>query len=77
MTGVRGFSESFQRTLLAEARTIMAADLSARMFRQPTAEEQKKLAALSNPQGVEETIVTEMVTMAWLPENPQPLACFA
>ena len=72
LTGVRGFSESFQRTLLAEARTIMAADLSARMFRQPTAEEQKKLSALSS-RGVEETIVTEMVTMAWLPENPQPL----
>ena len=33
---VRGFSESFQKTILAEARTIMAADLSARMFRQPT-----------------------------------------
>ena len=72
LTGVRGFSESFQRTLLAEARTIMAADLSARMFRQPTAVEQNKLAALAS-QGVEETIVTEMVTMAWLPENPQPL----
>src|SRR5450755_2384250 len=72
LTGVRGFSESFQRTLLSEARTIMAADLSARMFRQPTAEEQSKLAALST-RGIQETIVTEMVTMAWLPENPQPL----
>src|SRR5664279_1748820 len=50
----------------------MAADLSARMFRQPTAEEQKKLATLST-QGVEQTIVTEMVTMAWLPEKPEPL----
>ncbi len=38
LTGVRGFSDSFQRTLLGEARTIMAADLSARMFRQPTAQ---------------------------------------
>ena len=36
LTGVRGFSDSFQKTLLGEARTIMAADLSARMFRQPT-----------------------------------------
>ena len=53
LTGVRGLSESFQRTLLAEARTIMAADLSARMFRQPTAEERKKFAALST-QGIEE-----------------------
>ena len=32
LIGVRGFSESFQKTILAEARTIMAADLSARMF---------------------------------------------
>ncbi|MEA2261251.1 MAG: putative transport system permease protein, partial [Acidobacteriaceae bacterium] len=31
LTGVRGFSDSFQKTLLGEARTIMAADLSARM----------------------------------------------
>lgn len=72
LTGVRGFSESFQRTLLAEARTIMAADLSARMFRQPTAEEDKRLAELST-KGIARTTVTEMVTMAWLPENPQPL----
>lgn len=72
LTGVRGFSESFQRTLLAEARTIMAADLSARMFRQPTVEEDKKLSALSS-KGIEQTTITEMITMAWLPVNPQPL----
>src|SRR5450631_3408694 len=72
LTGVRGFSESFQHTLLAEARTIMAADLSARMFRQPTAQEEKRLDDLTKG-GVERTTVTEMVTMAWLPENPQPL----
>ncbi len=72
LTGVRGFSESFQQTLLTEARTIMAADLSARMFRQPSAEEDKRLNDLST-KGIERTTVTEMVTMAWLPENPQPL----
>ncbi|HVJ07085.1 MAG TPA: FtsX-like permease family protein [Acidisarcina sp.] len=72
LTGVRGFSESFQRTLLAEARTIMAADLSARMFRQPTEQEDQRLAELS-ARGLQQTTVTEMVTMAWLPENPQPL----
>ena len=35
LTGVRGFSDSFQKTLLGEARTIMAADLSARMSASP------------------------------------------
>src|SRR6202042_3980755 len=43
LTGVRGFSASFRSTLLDKARSIMAADLSARMFQQPTAEEQKGL----------------------------------
>ena len=37
LTGVRGFTDSFQKTLLGQARTIMAADVSARMFRQPSA----------------------------------------
>ena len=32
LTGVRSFSLVFQRTLLAQARTLMAADLSARDF---------------------------------------------
>ena len=43
LTGVRGFSSSFRSTLLDRARSIMAADLSARMFQHPTAEEQKGL----------------------------------
>jgi len=37
LVGVRGFSESFRRTLTTEARSLMAGDLSARIFRQPTA----------------------------------------
>src|SRR5271155_3912884 len=41
LIGVRGFSESFHKTILAEARTIMAAGLSARVFRQPTPQEAK------------------------------------
>ena len=47
LIGVRGFSESFQKTILAEARTIMAADLSARMFRQPTPMETRQMDALA------------------------------
>ena len=57
LTGVRGFSESFQRALLLQARSIMAGNFPARMFRQATASEQKQLDALK-PQGVRETVVT-------------------
>jgi putative ABC transport system permease protein len=72
LTGVRGFSDSFERTLLGEARTIMAADLSARMFRQPTATEEKQLNALASA-GIDRTEVTEMVSMASSPSDPVPL----
>lgn len=70
LTGVRGFTESFQKTLLGQARTIMAADVSARMFRQPTAKESDALNAL---EGVERTQVTELVSMASTPSDPIPL----
>ncbi|HEY1768615.1 MAG TPA: ABC transporter permease, partial [Terracidiphilus sp.] len=70
LTGVRGFTDSFQKTLLGQARTIMAADVSARMFRQPSAKETSDLNALH---GVERTQVTEMVSMASTPSDPIPL----
>ena len=35
LVGVRGFSESFRRTLSTEARSLMAGDLSARIFHRP------------------------------------------
>jgi putative ABC transport system permease protein len=70
LTGVRGFTESFQKTLLGQARTIMAADVSARMFRQPSAQETAQLNALP---GVERTTVTELVSMASTPSDPIPL----
>jgi putative ABC transport system permease protein len=72
LIGVRGFSESFQRTLLSEARTIMSADLSARMFRQPTDQEEAQLNAMAAG-GVQRTTVTEMVSMASAPGDPVPL----
>lgn len=72
LTGVRGFSQSFQRALLLQARSIMAGDLSARMFRQATAVEQKQLDALK-PDGVRETVVTETVSMAMVQGDPVPL----
>jgi putative ABC transport system permease protein len=72
LTGVRGFSDSFQKTLLGEARTIMAADLSARMFRQPTADEEKQLDSLA-AQGMQRTEVSETISMVSAPGNPVPL----
>jgi putative ABC transport system permease protein len=72
LTGVRGFTDSFERTLLGEARTILAADLSARMFRQPTGQEEQQLNALAAA-GVDRTEVTEMTSMALSPADPVPL----
>jgi putative ABC transport system permease protein len=72
LTGVRGFSTSFARTLLEQARSIMAGDLSARMFRQATPAETKQLDALAAA-GVRRTVVTETVSMAMVQGDPVPL----
>jgi putative ABC transport system permease protein len=72
LTGVRGFSDSFQKTLLGEARTIMAADLSARMFRQPTQAEEQQLNAMAS-RGIQRTQVTDTVSMVSSPGDPVPL----
>ncbi len=72
LTGVRGFSDSFQKTLLGEARTIMAADLSARMFRQPTQEEEQQLNVLAS-RGIVRTEVSDTVSMVSSPGDPVPL----
>src|ERR1700761_4417212 len=70
LTGVRGFSESFQKALLDQARSIMAGDLSARMFRLTTQQENAKLDALAAGHEIERTSVTEMVSMASLQGDP-------
>ncbi|MEO8737154.1 MAG: ABC transporter permease, partial [Edaphobacter sp.] len=72
LTGVRGFSSSFRATLLTRARSIMAADVSARMFEQPTPEEQKGLDEIAAG-GVEITPVTELLSMASSPKTLEPL----
>jgi putative ABC transport system permease protein len=72
LTGVRGFSSSFRGTLLNRARSIMAADLSARMFQQPTPEEQKGLDEIA-ASGVEITPVTELLSMASAAKTLDPL----
>src|SRR5579863_4553326 len=72
LVGVRGFSESFRKTLSTEARSLMAGDLTARIFRRSIPAEEAKLAELEK-QGVRETWVTEMVSMASVPPDPVPL----
>jgi putative ABC transport system permease protein len=62
LTGVRGFSEAFAGVLLKEARSLMAADVSVRLFADPTAEQQAAIDSLVK-RGVEYTRVTETLSM--------------
>jgi putative ABC transport system permease protein len=73
LVGVRGFSESFRRTLSTEARALMAGDLTARIFHQPSAAEKARLAEIVQPAGIRTTWVTETVSMASAPPDPVPL----
>ncbi|HEY1241154.1 MAG TPA: FtsX-like permease family protein [Bryobacteraceae bacterium] len=72
LTGVRGFSRSFRRILLRDARTLMAGDLSARVFALPTAEQQAVFDNLAQ-RGILRTWITETVTMASSTHTPDPL----
>lgn len=73
LVGVRGFSESFRSTLTTEARSLMGGDLSARIFHQATAEEQKKIDALDAQLGAQSTWALETISMASAPPDPVPL----
>jgi len=76
LVGVRGFSESFKQTLSTEARSLMAGDLSARLFHEPTADEISKIAAIVKESGSNEirsTWTTETISMASVPPDPVPL----
>ncbi len=72
LTGMRSFSVVFQRTLLEQARTIMAADLSALDFHPYSASELARLDQLT-ARGVRHTLVTGTVSMASTMANPDPL----
>src|SRR5262249_11789502 len=63
LTGVKGFSESTQFTLLKEARTLMGADLMIRLNAIPTAKDEEFLESL-RAKGIDFTRVTETVSMA-------------
>jgi putative ABC transport system permease protein len=73
LVGVRGFSDSFKRTLGTEARSLMAGDLTARIFHEPTADEISKIAAIALQNNLQTTWVTETVSMASAPPVPVPL----
>jgi len=73
LVGVRGFSDSFRRTLGTEARSLLAGDLSVRLFHQPTSEESSKIAAIAGKNGIRSTWVTETLSMASLPPDPMPI----
>src|SRR5262252_3627166 len=62
LTGVRGFGRAFYRMLLRESRTLMAADLSLRVFALPDARQAAVMEALDR-RGVGRTWVTETLSM--------------
>lgn len=72
LTGVRGFSSAFRQTLLVRARSILAADVAARMFQQPDTHQMDELRSL-RADGVRLTPVTEMAGMATAYNSLDPL----
>lgn len=72
LTGVRGFSRAFRHMLLAQARTLMAGDMTARIFALPTPEQEEALRSLER-RGVARTWITETVTMVSSATTPDPL----
>ncbi len=72
LTGVRGFSTSFRTMLLRDARTLMAADLSARLFALPNDNQKAALRGLE-ARGIQWTWVTETVTMVSSAAVPEPI----
>jgi len=75
LVGVRGLSDSYRQTLNTEAKSLLAGDLSARLFRAPTDEESAKIAALAgkNSGGIRTTWVTETISMASVAGTPAPI----
>src|SRR5215471_18579894 len=72
LTGVRGFSRSFRHMLLREARTLMAGDMTVRVFALPDAAQRAVLDGLA-ARGVRRTWITETVTMASSAAAADPL----
>src|SRR2546423_13934296 len=71
LTGVRGFSTSFRTMLLRDARTLMPADLSARLFALPHENQTGALRRLQ-ARGVQENQVTPTATIGSAAALPRP-----
>jgi putative ABC transport system permease protein len=63
LSGVKGFGYAFQGMLLRNARQLIAADLQAQTWTDPSAEQLRKMAAIGERYGAV-TRVTETVSMA-------------
>ena len=72
LTGVRGFGRAFHDMLLSQARALMAADLSLRVFELPTPEQTSVMDNLAQ-RGVQRTWITETLTMASSGESRPPM----
>ncbi|HXM41252.1 MAG TPA: FtsX-like permease family protein [Bryobacteraceae bacterium] len=72
LTGVRSFSRAFHTLLVQQARSLMAADLSLRVFGQSTPQQNAAIAGLEQ-HGVRDTSVTETLTMANTAAVPEPM----
>lgn len=72
LTGVRGFGHAFNRMLLREARTLMAADLSVRVFALPDDRQTAVMEELAN-HAVRRTWITETLSMVSSPLVRNPL----
>jgi putative ABC transport system permease protein len=72
ITGVRSFSQAFRQALLLNARSIMAADLNARMM-DPASQSELDAIGKLRQQGITTTIVNETLSMAATPQNTNPI----
>jgi len=72
LTGVRSFSRAFRAMLVREARTLMAADLTVRVFSPATPLQVAAMQELEK-RGVRRTQVTETVSMVSSSSVPDPL----
>ena len=72
LSGVRGFSEGFRGMLLREARQIMAADMSLRIFGLPDDAQTRTLDNFKS-RGARVTQITETLTMANSAAHEAPL----
>ena len=72
LAGVRGFGRAFRTMLLAEARTLMAADLSVRVFELPSTAQQDLFLKLER-EGLRRTQITETVSMVSASTSEYPV----